>query len=491
MADIDYLSPASEVNWSLHIKVLSRATGGTGVVNGNRLAPTSPASMSFTSDAGRIKIDGTPADTGVGTGTISTAHPSLPRIDIIIRDTAGAVQIVAGTPAVIEDTIAGLGNWHQYFSPLPQEAVPAGAILGAIYVAAGATEITADDIWMFAGKVEDLALSVGNPGLDSRSASEKAIKTALDSKVTAVLRQTITNLASDVASTAALTTALATKVTAVLRQTITNSASDVASTAALTAALAAKVTAALQQTITNSASDVASTAALTAALAAKVTAVLRQSITNSASDVASTAALTTALAAKVTAVLRQSITNSASDVASTAALTTALAAKVTAALQQTITNSASDVASTAALTTALAAKLGTSAQAADSAKLGGVDSSKALTRGIEIPYSRDGVVIPTGVLLDFEIPFKCTITAARLVADQTGSIAIAVWKDTYANFPPTAADLIDTFSISSATKSEETGLALAVAAGSWIRLNVNSCASITRFTLSLTATVVQ
>ena len=462
MADIDYLSPASEVNWSLHIKVLSRATGGTGVVNGNRLAPTSPASMSFTSDAGRIKIDGTPADTGVGTGTISTAHPSLPRIDIIIRDTAGAVQIVAGTPAVIEDTIAGLGNWHQYFSPLPQEAVPAGAILGAIYVAAGATEITADDIWMFAGKVEDLALSVGNPGLDSRSASEKAIKTALDSKVTAVLRQTITNLASDVASTAALTTALATKVTAVLRQTITNSASDVASTAALTAALAAKVTAALQQTITNSASDVASTAALTAALAAKVTAVLRQSITNSASDVASTAALTTALAAKVTA-----------------------------ALQQTITNSASDVASTAALTTALAAKLGTSAQAADSAKLGGVDSSKALTRGIEIPYSRDGVVIPTGVLLDFEIPFKCTITAARLVADQTGSIAIAVWKDTYANFPPTAADLIDTFSISSATKSEETGLALAVAAGSWIRLNVNSCASITRFTLSLTATVVQ
>ena len=100
----------------------------------------------------------------------------------------------------------------------------------------------------------------------------------------------------------------------------------------------------------------------------------------------------------------------------------------------------------------------------------------------------EGSALTTGVKGDIEVPFACTITAARLFADQSGSVAVSVWKDSYANFPPTVGDLIDTFSITAATKSEETGLSLAVSAGDILRFNVDSASTITRVSISLTAT---
>src|SRR3990167_10364308 len=53
--------------------------------------------------------------------------------------------------------------------------------------------------------------------------------------------------------------------------------------------------------------------------------------------------------------------------------------------------------------------------------------------GLSITYVIDGggSVISTGIKGDLEIPFGCTITRATLVADQTGSIVIDIWKDTY------------------------------------------------------------
>lgn len=98
-------------------------------------------------------------------------------------------------------------------------------------------------------------------------------------------------------------------------------------------------------------------------------------------------------------------------------------------------------------------------------------------------------VITTGLKAGFECPLTGTITAARIVSvDATsGAIAIGVWKDTYANAPPTVSDLIDTFSIAaSGTKSEETGLSLAITKGDWIAFNVDSVTSMKLITLSLT-----
>lgn len=103
-----------------------------------------------------------------------------------------------------------------------------------------------------------------------------------------------------------------------------------------------------------------------------------------------------------------------------------------------------------------------------------------------------GSAITTGIKGDVEIPFAGTIKAARLFADQTGSIVVDIWKDTYANFPPTDADSITASApptITSASKSEDTTLTswtTSIAAGDVLRFNVDSCSTITRATLALT-----
>lgn len=110
-----------------------------------------------------------------------------------------------------------------------------------------------------------------------------------------------------------------------------------------------------------------------------------------------------------------------------------------------------------------------------------------------IPFIIDGggSAIATGVKGDIEIPFACTIQQVTLQADVSGSIVVDIWKDTYANFPPTVADTITASAkptISSATKSQDatlTGWTKAIAAGEILRFNVDSCSTITRCTVSL------
>lgn len=107
-----------------------------------------------------------------------------------------------------------------------------------------------------------------------------------------------------------------------------------------------------------------------------------------------------------------------------------------------------------------------------------------------------GSAITTGVKGDLEIPFACTITAATVLADQSGSIVIDIWKDTYANYPPTNADSITASAkptLSSATKSQDTtltGWTKPIAAGSTLRFNVDSITTCTRVTISLKVTKV-
>lgn|SRR3990167_7743429 len=103
-----------------------------------------------------------------------------------------------------------------------------------------------------------------------------------------------------------------------------------------------------------------------------------------------------------------------------------------------------------------------------------------------------GSVITTGIKGDLEIPFACTITAVTLLADVSGSIVIDIWKDVYANFPPTVADTITASAkptISSATKSQDTtltGWSVGIAQGDILRFNVDSITTCTRVVVSLT-----
>jgi len=102
-----------------------------------------------------------------------------------------------------------------------------------------------------------------------------------------------------------------------------------------------------------------------------------------------------------------------------------------------------------------------------------------------------GVTITTGVKGDLQVPFNCTIVEATLLADASGSIVVDVWKDTYANYPPTVADSITASAkptISTATKSTDatlTGWTTTMTAGDTIRVNVDSVTTIQRVTLTL------
>ena len=102
-----------------------------------------------------------------------------------------------------------------------------------------------------------------------------------------------------------------------------------------------------------------------------------------------------------------------------------------------------------------------------------------------------GSAITTGVKADLEIPWNATITSSTLVCDQSGSIVLDLWRDTYANYPATVADTITASAkptLSAATKAQNTtltGWTTALTAGDILRVNVDSAATVTRCTLSL------
>jgi len=121
----------------------------------------------------------------------------------------------------------------------------------------------------------------------------------------------------------------------------------------------------------------------------------------------------------------------------------------------------------------------------------GLDNTKIAA--IAFVIDGGGSAIATGVKGDLMIPFDCTIASATVLADQSGSIVIDVWKDTYANFPPTSADTITASAkptLSSAAKSQDatlTGWTTSISAGQTLRFNVDSASTVTRVTLILKA----
>lgn len=102
-----------------------------------------------------------------------------------------------------------------------------------------------------------------------------------------------------------------------------------------------------------------------------------------------------------------------------------------------------------------------------------------------------GSTITTGIKGDLVVDFNGTIVGATLLANQSGSIVVDIWKDTYANFPPVVGDSITASSkptISSGIKSQDatlTGWTTSVTAGDILRFNVDSVATIQRATIAL------
>ena len=114
-----------------------------------------------------------------------------------------------------------------------------------------------------------------------------------------------------------------------------------------------------------------------------------------------------------------------------------------------------------------------------------------LIREITFIIDGSGAAITTGEKGHLRIPFKCEIQRVTLLADQSGSIKIDIWKDTYANFPPTDADTIcgaNEPEISAAVKDEDATLTdwtKTITADDVLAFNVDSAATVERVTLSL------
>jgi hypothetical protein len=116
------------------------------------------------------------------------------------------------------------------------------------------------------------------------------------------------------------------------------------------------------------------------------------------------------------------------------------------------------------------------------------------TLAIPIMIDGGGAAITTGVKGDIEVPFNCTIERVTLLADQSGSIVIDIWKDTYANFAPTVADTITASAkptLSAEAKSQNatlTGWTKTITAGDVLRFNVDSASTVQRVLVSLKVT---
>lgn len=100
-----------------------------------------------------------------------------------------------------------------------------------------------------------------------------------------------------------------------------------------------------------------------------------------------------------------------------------------------------------------------------------------------------GNELPTGIIGDIVVPYDCTITSVVMLADQTGSIVVDIWKDTQANFPPTNADSITSATpptIASGVKSSDSTLTswtTALTAGDVLRFNIDSVTDIERVSI--------
>lgn len=110
---------------------------------------------------------------------------------------------------------------------------------------------------------------------------------------------------------------------------------------------------------------------------------------------------------------------------------------------------------------------------------------------IEFTIDGGGAAITAGQKGHLEVPFNCTIISNRVMADAAGSIVIDVWKDTFANFPPAAADTICASAkptLTAAQKSQDTtltGWTTTLTTGDILAFHVDSISGIARVTVSL------
>jgi ABC-type transporter Mla subunit MlaD len=115
------------------------------------------------------------------------------------------------------------------------------------------------------------------------------------------------------------------------------------------------------------------------------------------------------------------------------------------------------------------------------------------TKTITAIFDGGGQVLVAGAKAYInEIPYNSTITGWRIASPQTGDCVVDVWRDQYANWPPTVADTIisgaEKPTLSAANKNEDKALSTwqtTNVAGDGLVFNVDSAATVTYVVLQV------
>jgi len=115
-----------------------------------------------------------------------------------------------------------------------------------------------------------------------------------------------------------------------------------------------------------------------------------------------------------------------------------------------------------------------------------------LPSAVSLVIDGNGAPFASGVKGYIQVPFAAFITSVTLLGDTTGSVVVDIWKDTFANFPPTVADSICASAKPTITSSDKytdatlTGWNRDIAVGDILAFNIDSVLNFTKLTISLT-----
>lgn len=124
----------------------------------------------------------------------------------------------------------------------------------------------------------------------------------------------------------------------------------------------------------------------------------------------------------------------------------------------------------------------------------GTPSSSLRKTQLHVTIDGNGSAITTGdKKVYIRVPFDFELNGWEIVADQSGSIVFDIWKDTYANFPPTVADTIiggggTKPTLSAAQKATSGNIDFYTTdwlEGEYIEVNVDSVSTVTKVNLFL------
>lgn len=528
MADIEYLSPEhNNCIWALHIEAISRATRGYGVVDGNFVHPTAPASMDVNIDSGRIKINNNQISVNAGQVTIQTAHQTFSRIDLITRSTDGSLVVTAGVPSSVVDPL-GNGIWRQYTNPLPPEAPDGHVILAAVFVQAGCSAITQDDIWMFAGGVtahqdlpvvttirsaaeaEDdkipsekatrtqldtlmplsyLKTSIGVPGSDTKVVSERALRENFDAKI---------NTSAIVTTIRPSGQAEDTKIPS--EKAARDAINDLSNLSSLVHALNSKnpPVDADELFLVDSAASYGpkrlTWSNLKSAMKTYTDTLYAPSskgVTNGDShdhyggdgaQIRHGDLLDLSTSDHHT----QYLNLSRHDTTSRHTPGTVVPVVTSVGNPGSDTNIPTEKAVRTALSSLHSQNTDQYLDYGGANQVSAAQLKKVTKQMLNFVISGGGEVIPTGLAGGIQVPCTGTITAVRLMSVDgvSGSITVQVWKGTY-DSPPTSGNSIGSWSISSSTKSQSTGLSISISSGDYLYFNVSSVSSLKLVSMAL------